>query len=374
VIEFARKDFLHEGWIEASSLLFVPFSDGVLELATLQLLEHSPDYGFTWQLPRPYSTSDKEWPMIDTFLDVLCVKNQQLKNVALAYCNAILKGRADLQKFMYLFGSGANGKGSFMSLLAMLIGQENTHTTTMKELNDSRFESANLRGKRLVLMTDEDRRAGGFGIFKAATGQDPIRYERKGKDANNFVFKGMFVVAANAPTFVGESSPALKRRKIDFPCSARIPEADRRDITPDFDTDLPAFTSHLLTLPDSWVTDTLRGASKIEAVKDLGWEMAVREDSIAGFYDDRLMIDPNGITACGEVYKAYKEHCEESGLRAKSLNNFTPALLDLCNITLSHSVIKKRYSGGYRLEGIRFKKDEDFILADTAKLTVRLDI
>jgi hypothetical protein len=54
VIEFARKDFLHEGWTEASNLLYTPFTNGVLELRTGQLLAHSADYGFTWQLPRPY--------------------------------------------------------------------------------------------------------------------------------------------------------------------------------------------------------------------------------------------------------------------------------------------------------------------------------
>jgi Domain of unknown function (DUF3854)/D5 N terminal like len=51
VIEFARVDFLHDGWTEASNLLYIPFENGVLELATRQLLNHLPDYGFTWQLP-----------------------------------------------------------------------------------------------------------------------------------------------------------------------------------------------------------------------------------------------------------------------------------------------------------------------------------
>jgi putative DNA primase/helicase len=359
VIEFARKDFLHEGWTEASSLFYLPFSNGVLEMASNRLLPHSPDYGFTWQLPREYSIEVGDWDKILAFLKTFCCENKQLGEIALAFCNAVLKGRSDLQKFPYLFGSGANGKGALMRLLAMLVGEENTHTTTMAELCGNRFESANLKNKRLVLMTDEDKGNSGFGIFKAATGQDPIRFERKGKDASNFTFKGMMVVAANSPTFTGESNPALKRRKVDFPCLARTPENDQRDLTPEFEADLPAFTTYLLSLSDKWVTDTIRGAGNVEAVKDLAWEMAIREDSIAAFYDEQLTIDNDSSIKCGELYKQYQGYCEASGLKAKSLNNFTPNLLELCNTSLGHSIKKEHTRDGKTIFGLRFRSGSD---------------
>jgi putative DNA primase/helicase len=359
VIEFARKDFLHEGWTEASNLLYIPFENGVLEIKTGQLLDHAPDYGFTWQLPRPYSALAGSWGNIDRFLDTFCNGNQQLKYIAIAFCQSVLTGRADLQKFLYLFGSGANGKGAFMSLLSMLVGKENTHSTTIAELNESRFESANLMNKRLVLMTDEDKRVGGLSVFKSATGQDPIRYERKGKDATNFIFRGMFVIAANSPTFVGDSSYAIKRRKLDFPCLARVAEQDRRDLTPEFEADLTAFTTYLLSIPDEWVTATIRGASSVAAVKQLNWEMTVREDSIAAFFSDRLVIDPDGSIACGQLYKSYREYCEDSGLKSKSINNFTPAMIELCNDSLGHSIERKHTEKGKVIEGLRFRVEEE---------------
>jgi putative DNA primase/helicase len=357
VIEFARKDFLHEGWTEASNLLYLPFTNGVLELKTGQLLDHSPDYGFTWQLPRSYSAVAGNWGNIDKFLDTFTNKNRQLKDIAIAFCQAVLTGRADLQKFLYLFGSGANGKGAFMGLLSMLVGKENTHSTTIAELNESRFESANLMNKRLVLMTDEDKRVGGLSVFKSATGQDPIRYERKGKDATNFIFKGMFVIAANSPTFVGDSSFAIKRRKLDFPCLARVEEQDRRDLTPEFEAELTAFTTYLLSIPDEAVTAIIRGAGSVTAVKQLNWEMTVREDSIAAFFSDRLVIDPNGSIGCGTLYKSYQGYCEESGLKSKGINNFTPNLIELCNVSLGHSIAHKRSSAGNVIKGLRLRLD-----------------
>jgi putative DNA primase/helicase len=359
-IQFAKKDFLHEGWTEASNLLYIPFENGVLELKTGKLLPHSPDYGFTWQLPRPYSAVTSDWGNIDRFLDSLSSGNNELRDIAIAFCAATLAGRCDLQKFLYLFGSGANGKGAFMSLLSMLVGKENTHTTSMADLNGNQFESANLKGKRLVLMTDEDKRVGGLSTFKSATGQDPIRYERKGKDAVNFIFQGVFVIAANSPTFVGDANFAIKRRKVDFPCLARIGENDRRDLTPEFEADLTAFTTYLLNLSDEWVTNTIRGAGNVEAVKQLNWEMTIREDSIAAYFSDKLIIDPSGSILCGQLYKGYQSYCEDSGLKPKSVNNFTPALLELCNDSLGHSIAKKHSRNGKVIEGLRLRADWEF--------------
>jgi putative DNA primase/helicase len=357
VIEFAKKDFLHEGWTEASNLLYIPFTNGVLEVKTHQLLPHSPDYGFTWQLPRSYSAIAASWGSIEAFLNTLSSNNNQLKDIAIAFCNAVLTGRSDLQKFLYMFGSGANGKGAFMSLLSMLVGKENTHSTTMSDLNDNRFEPSNLRGKRLVIMTDEDKRTGGLSVFKSAIGGDPIRYELKGKNATNFIFKGMCVVASNSPTFTGQSGYALKRRKLDFPCLARTEEQNRRDLTPEFEADLTAFTTYLLSIPDEWVKATIQRAGSVEAVKQLNWQMTIREDSIAAFFDEKLIIDPKGSIACGKLYTEYRSYCEGTGHKSKSINNFTPSLLELCNDSLGHSISHKHSREGKVIQGLRVRHD-----------------
>jgi P4 family phage/plasmid primase-like protien len=370
VIRFGKKDILHEGWTEMSSLMYLPFENGVLEMTTKQLLRHSPDYGFTWQLPRPYSAIEASWGNIDGFLDSLCVGNKQLKELAIAFCAAVLTGRSDLHKFLYLFGSGRNGKGVFSNLLSMLIGKENTHSTTMVELNGNRFEPANLRGKRLVLMNDEDKYTGGIGILKSASGGDPLRHEDKGKKAGSFYFRGMIVISANSPTFVGSGGFALFARKIDFPCLAKIAENDRRDISPELELDLTAFTTHLLSLSDDWVEATLRGAGSVEAVKKLNWEMTVREDSIAAYYSEKLIIDPKGSIPSGQLYKGYQSYCDDSGLKPKSLNNFTPSLIELCNDSLGHSIAKKKASGNNVITGIRLRGDceiEDDISITTDK-------
>jgi|GEM_PF-4695612 len=367
-IEFARTQLLIREWNEASSLDYLPFINGVLDLKSNKLLPHSPDYQFTWQLPRQYSILSTGWNNIGSFLDRLCCHNQDLKDIAIAFAAATLKGRSDLQLFLFLSGTGANGKGVYTDLLSALVGEENTHASTLGELNSNRFEPANLRGRRLLVLPDEDKYSGGLGVFKNATGGGMLRYERKGKDCSNFKYRGMVVIAANPNNLLFSGGGyAIGRRKIDFPCLAKITKADRRDLTGDFAAELPVFTTYLLSLKDEWVTSTLKNADTIEVVKQMQWEMAVRENSTAAFYSDRLVVDPNASIGCQRLFTIYESYCANSGMYRKSINNFTPALLELCNDSLGLSITKVHTRLGYEIRGLRLRTETDNVTAVTGR-------
>lgn len=351
-IRFAKSHVQVDGWSEADNSRYIPFTNGVLDLKANHFQEHSSGYRLTWQLPRAHSLKLGSWEHIDRFLDTLSNNDPGLKELAIAFCNAVLKGRSDLHKSLYLFGSGANGKGAFITLLEMLIGKENIHSTSMGELNTNRFESANIRGKRLVMMPDEDKYGGGLNVFKAATGGNPVKYERKGENASTFLFQGMIVIAANKPTFLGNSDGGMGRRIVSFPCKSVIAPKDRRDMSPMFDADLTAFTAYLLSLDDNWVADTIHNAGTIAAVKELATELAIRGDSVAAFYHAKLELNPGVECSCGGLYEAYREYCQASGVSAKGLNNFTPDLMEYCNTRQGGEVAKKRTKSGMVMTGI----------------------
>jgi len=54
-----------------------------------------------------------------------------------AYMNAVIKGRADLQRCLVLVSMGGTGKGIFMRLCADLVGNRNLHTINFKHLESS---------------------------------------------------------------------------------------------------------------------------------------------------------------------------------------------------------------------------------------------
>jgi phage/plasmid-associated DNA primase len=267
-----------------------------------------------------------------------------------------------------LFGSGANGKGSFMRLLEMLVGDENTHSTTLETICENKHEIANIYNKRLVTCPDEDRRIRGFSVFKSLTGSDTVRAEEKFQKAFKFKFQGMVTLASNKPIFMGDDSYGLSRRLIPIPFTYTIPESEQYDLTDEFTTDLPAFTTYLLNLDRDWVTNTLRQAKDLKAIKDLEWALTIETDSIAAFYEEKLIYDPKPSTYDGEkmiyerdwvlaanAYKAYREFCSDTGFSPKHQNNFCSSLVNLLTDKLKKSVSSRKIMTGKVIDGIRLR-------------------
>jgi P4 family phage/plasmid primase-like protien len=319
------------------------------------LLPHSPTHYLTWKLDRDYSVIDAKWNSIDRFLHTVTRGNSDLRNLLIAACAAVLQGRADLQKAFYLFGSGANGKGSFMRLLEMLVGDENTHSTSLENICENRFEVANLYNKRLVICPDEDRRIRGLSVFKSVTGGDSLRGEEKGMKAFKFKFQGTVVLASNSPIFMGDDSYGLSRRLIPIPFPQKIHKSERRDLTAEFTGDLPAFTTYLLGLDRDWVTTTLKQANDLKAIKDLEWELTIRTDSIAAFYEEKLIYEPGATVPASQIYGQYKQFCSDTGFIAKHQNNFCPSLVNLLVDKLEKDVSSRKTKTGKVIDGLRLR-------------------
>jgi P4 family phage/plasmid primase-like protien len=351
-LAFAKGLILISDWVEADNTKFIPFKNGVLDVETMQLLPHDPSYGFRWQMPRDYSVISDGWVNIDKFLNEFSNQNQSLKNVLLAFCNATLMGRSDLQKFLFLSGSGGNGKGVFMNLLKSLVGEDNTRTTSLASLNDNRFEAANIKNKRLVLCPDEDRKPDSLTVFKSATGGDNISCEFKGKQSIDFQFGGIFVIAANQAIFRGENHEAMKRRKVDFPCKHR-PTTKDHNLVKKLILELPMFTTYILSLDPDWVESTIRESGTIPAIAELARDMSIREDSVAAYFHRRLIYDPNESTKSGLMYKDYQSYCQDSNIKPLSANTFPGRLEELCRDSMGLSVSKKETKSGNIFKGLR---------------------
>ena len=111
-----RKLFCRK-WNERSSTDWLPFQNGVLELAINKLHNHSPGFLFTWQLPRNYTVVENGWSAIANWLDEATKGNEEYKELLLCFSAAVLRGRNDLQKFLHLIGGGGSGKSTFTQIL-----------------------------------------------------------------------------------------------------------------------------------------------------------------------------------------------------------------------------------------------------------------
>lgn len=375
-------------WQEKSPKDMLPFINGVLDVATGELLPHSPGYRFTWQLPREHNPKATDWSTIDTFLNHLSAGNPAIKDLLLCYCNAVIKGRSDLQKFLHLIGLGGTGKGTFSRLLVALVGKQNVHSTTLEDWCSNRFEGANAYHKRLVLFPDEDKQTGKLGKFLSLTGEDDIRAEDKGKKAFLYRYDGMVLVLSNLPIFMGESVSRVKRRVIPVPCNNAVPLTKRCNLEEDFKPELGAFTNYILSLSDDHVTRVILGLNEIPECTREFWENRMRVDSIAAWVNEHVIADPLAVTPIGSdrnegqdgsitttLFGSYNRYCHQSGSSPKNRNNFSPDLIELCHSVLGWKIERQVSKTGKSIRGLRLRVNgaddhiatHDYILMERVK-------
>ncbi len=377
VVAKMRRRLFERVWDERSINEILPFTDGVLELATGQFHNHASGHRLTWCLPRPYNAIATGWQKIDNWLDA-AAGNPAHKEILLCFAAAVLRGRSDLHKFLHLIGVGGTGKSTFTRLLEALIGSDNCWNGSLTDLED-KHEVARLVGKRLVILPDQDKITGSLSNFKRLTGQDSLSGRRLYKDGLNFRFPGMAIVTSNGPIFHADGGSWLTRRILMLAFDHKPPSDKVRDLEAEFEPELSAFTNYLLSIPNEEITRVLRRIGK-DGVSPTLWQAKIRTDSIAAWVNEWVIHEPTAKTQIGcdrsewadkdynpsisTLFGSYSHYCRVSGLQAKGKNNFSSDLIELCQQTLGWGDVNyDRDNQGRRLiRSLRLRTDGDTTL------------
>ncbi|MEH2374405.1 DNA primase family protein [Nostoc sp.] len=364
IIGKLRLELIEIGWEEKSPTKLLPFQNCVLEIATGNILNHSREYRFTWCLPRDFDNSDNEFRLINDWLDEVTYNNESIKEILLCYLAAILKGRSDLQQFLHLIGSSGTGKSTFVGLAQSLVGNKNICSTTLRDFCSKTFGVANAYKKRLLVFADQTSYQGDVQKFKSLTGQDELQAEEKYKQAFQFKFDGMVIMASNDPVFDTRNSSWLTRRQILIPFTITVDKTKLRDLEKEFQPELNALTQYLLNIPDERITQVLRRAVDNPELAKHNLEHQIISNPIAGWIDECVIRDASSKCSIGSdkaksntLFGSYTQWCHKSGSYLPSLRNFSPNLLDFCNSTMRWDDVKKaRNSQGYCIHGFRLRQ------------------
>lgn len=202
---------------------WVQFKDKIYDITTGESFEATPEY-FAAN-PIPWKVGDSmETPTIDRLLcewvDKQGYQDETWANTLLEVIAYAMLSTQPLQRIIALTGAGANGKGTYLKLLRKFIGPENIAATELRLLTSRNFESSALYKKLVVLMSEvQEQDMKSTNIIKALSGEDPIRYEFKGKDTFQETSYTTCIIATNALPTTNDRSAGFYRRWliIDFP-------------------------------------------------------------------------------------------------------------------------------------------------------------
>jgi putative DNA primase/helicase len=374
--KFISRHLVTLEWKERDGIL--PFEDGVVDTATGIFEEHSPENHLTWCLPRKYNEPlINDWGSIRNWLNEAWNPNEVM--IILCFFAAVIRGRCDLQKFLYLVGTGGSGKGTLTRLLQAILGEKNTWAGRIENLADKN-DCARLVGKRLAVFADQDKVTSGLQFFKNLTGGDYLPAKQLYKDTFDFLFMGLAMITANAPALFGAGS-WMKRRGIVINCNYQ--PLIERNLDALFQPELAAFTRYLLSISNEQIDKVLKDDRPTSgAVDHAYWDVAQRQDSIAAWIEECVMFQDGAFTQVGKnkdewagssydptistLFGSYHNYCRGAGLQGKSLNNFAPELEELCQKVLGYKfVIRDRKMSVRGFKGIRLRRESDPRLSDS---------
>jgi putative DNA primase/helicase len=193
-----------------ASCVLVNVANGLLDPFTRTLTEHTAEHLSVVQFPVRWEPGAR-CPTFDAWLEEVTDGrgDDLLEAVAL-----VLDGRSRRQrKAVFAHGPTRSAKSTFIRIIEAIVGTENRSAVTLHDLAGNRFAAADLYGK--VLNTANELSAAhvdDLATFKAVTGDDPVRAERKYGQPFTFRNRALFIFAANEIPTVGEVSGAYLAR------------------------------------------------------------------------------------------------------------------------------------------------------------------
>ena len=262
---------------------------------------------------------------VDTFLNFICCNRKDMRIVIEEILGHILLVDKFPHKIFFLTGSGANGKSTFVEMITKWTGELSSHIDIANF--DDGTSLTSLIGKIVNVADDVDAiyleksknlktMASGNTVGARAIYSQPITL----KNTATLIF------TANEPPVFKDKSQGIGRRLVIIPFDNKVRE---RIYNLDDLLSSDNAKSYLLNLALNGVKRIY--ANKLEISTSKTIEEATKQyyldnDSVLAYLNDYPTINNNPV---GTVYEAYVDYCEDSNLKAVSLNKFSRRLKSL---------------------------------------------
>ena len=273
--------------------------NGLLNIWTGELREHSPDFLSIVQLPLVYNPKTR-CPNIGRFLAQVLHPEDVL--TALEVIGYLLYRTAIYEKAVMLYGNGDNGKSVFIKLIEAFIGPENCSHVPLQALDSDKFSSADLYGKLVNTFADlTSQKLLTTGNFKTLVSGDSVRAQKKYGQPFPFKNSSKLIFSSNKIPDSDDKSHAYFKRWLIL-CFAKV----FHGITKDTSLINKLTTSEELSGLLNLAIIALRQLKRDGGFRDISIEKVRKEygynaNTVKAFLDDRCIIDH------GKVIAEYKD-------------------------------------------------------------------
>lgn len=333
----------------------INFSNGLLNIDTMELLSHSPEVLSTIQLPCDWTGKAAATPVFDKFLDTLTTGNKETQELLMQFigvCISNVKGWR-MKKALFMVGAGDTGKSQLKSLTELLLGKGNYVAMDLGEI-EARFGTSNIYGKRLAGSSDMSfMTVDELKTFKKCTGGDSIFAEFKGKNGFEFVFGGVFWFCMNRPPrFGGDDGEWVYNRIMQVECNNVIPleKQDKKLLDKMYAEREGIIYKAVMALKRVIANGYV--FSEPDCVKDSRKQYQAENNTVIAFFDDCMVERQAGkiSDACttGKVFKVYQEWCKDNNHGfSKTAREFRDDLSKHVGMNYQDMVVRRGKGGSF---------------------------
>jgi len=299
--------------------------NGTIDLRTGQLLTHKRENLITQLAPVIYDPEAKCELWI-RFLDRIMDGNENLISFLQKVVGYSLTGDTTEQCLFILYGTGANGKSTFLQAISSILGDyaKQTPVETLlvkKHLGGIPNDVARLKGARMVMASEaESGQRIAESLIKQMTGGDKLTARFLHQEWFEFLPTHKIFLATNHKPIIAGTDTAIWRRIRLIPFEITIPENERdRHLSKKLNRELSGIFNWALEGCLKWQNEGLGFPDEVRtATENYRDEMDVLND----FINDCCILHENAKVKSKDLYDEYIEWCERNGEKALSKRGF----------------------------------------------------
>lgn len=311
-------------------------ANGVLNLATGQLIPHDPSQRYTYCVPVEYDPNADQRMWREFLADVVGGGPEVIEYLQMAIGYS-LTGYTREECLFYVFGPTRSGKGTLTETLLALLPKpvalevDFTTFTAARDHDTQNFDLAPLKPARVLFASESNKyQALNSGKIKSLTGGNEVRCAFKHRDHFSYRPQYKMWLVSNHPVNADVDDDALwyRVKVIEFPTSF----ADRED------TSLKLRMKHPDNLKGvlAWAVEGAikwfalgshgLGPKTPDAVTATTRQHRADLDYVQSWLDECCEVDPAHWSSNESVYRSYRLWCADNGVEAKKIRAFILAL------------------------------------------------
>lgn len=312
-----ERDNVSQNLPEIPDSRYVNLKNGVLDLKTLELADHSPEYGFKFCVDANFIKEQNLGKVSQDFLEKLAF-SQKERVALLQVIGLALSNIRDRQVSPFIVGEPANGKSTLCNFLQSLIPEECSIATSFDSWKD-RFHAVNFSTAHFSICADmstakltKNQQA----MFKVLVAGDRYGARRIYENFGSVRSRCLMIFAGNGVPYFDDLSGALMRRIWYIKTGSTVPE-ELRD---------PRLLDFLIEDKDPIVSKALIAIAKVfnneetfvksEFDDSTGLENLPAEVFVKKWVDENIRENVDSYVALGTLYERF---LDDTGFEEKLL-------------------------------------------------------